>query len=407
MKKSWHPQTMQNMERVWKAEERTKREKQQIEQLLKEKAEERMREDLHQTAVDAGFKEKGSKLDWMYQGTLYDKEDYLLGKPIDRAALGKEKEPDPFTMGGQPGATFLAAGASEALKDPRDLARKVRADPMFAIKQREQAAIRELKSNPVRMRQLKDMLEAKQGKAAPAAAPAVAPTAAPAGKESRHRSPSPARRRTRSESRSRSPLRHRSRSPVRRRSRSRSPARRRSRTPPRHRSRSPARRRSPSPARHRSRSSPHRRSPSPARRHSRSPPPRERAAAAAAPAPAPAPAPAAAASAPWRPSGRRRGAAVPAQETEEERAAKLAEMMADAHEFTQDRTRRVEQHRREMEEEDKSRSTGDARSAGFLDKALKESFGTGVTGTVEDRIRRGAHYTQRLQAGDADRFMKR
>lgn len=44
MNKSWRPQTMHNMERIWKVEERSKREKEQIEQLLKEKAEERMRD---------------------------------------------------------------------------------------------------------------------------------------------------------------------------------------------------------------------------------------------------------------------------------------------------------------------------------------------------------------------------
>ena len=56
MKKSWHPQTMHNLERVWKSEEKAKAEQRKIEQLLKEKAEERMREDLMQTAVDAGIK---------------------------------------------------------------------------------------------------------------------------------------------------------------------------------------------------------------------------------------------------------------------------------------------------------------------------------------------------------------
>jgi hypothetical protein len=56
MKKSWHPQTIQNMEKVWLAEEKARSEKAKIEQLLKEKAEERMREELQQTAVDAGIK---------------------------------------------------------------------------------------------------------------------------------------------------------------------------------------------------------------------------------------------------------------------------------------------------------------------------------------------------------------
>ncbi len=36
----------------------------------------------------------------------------------------------------------------------RDIDRKVRADPLFAIKQKEQAQIRELMSNPLRMQSL-------------------------------------------------------------------------------------------------------------------------------------------------------------------------------------------------------------------------------------------------------------
>ena len=47
---------MKNIERVWKHEEKAKSEQRKIEQLLKEKAEERMKEDLMQTAVDAGIK---------------------------------------------------------------------------------------------------------------------------------------------------------------------------------------------------------------------------------------------------------------------------------------------------------------------------------------------------------------
>ncbi len=56
MKKSWHPLTMQNMEKVWLAEEKAKSEQAKIEQLLKEKAEERMQEELLQTAADAGIR---------------------------------------------------------------------------------------------------------------------------------------------------------------------------------------------------------------------------------------------------------------------------------------------------------------------------------------------------------------
>ena len=45
----------------------------------------------------------------------------------------------------------------EKANDPRDLAKKVREDPMFLIKKKEQEAIRDLKSNPVRMKQLREV----------------------------------------------------------------------------------------------------------------------------------------------------------------------------------------------------------------------------------------------------------
>ena len=43
----------------------------------------------------------------------------------------------------------------EKANDPRDIAKKVREDPMFLIKKKEQDTIRNLQSNPVRMQQLR------------------------------------------------------------------------------------------------------------------------------------------------------------------------------------------------------------------------------------------------------------
>jgi hypothetical protein len=51
------------------------------------------------------------------------------------------------------------------------------------------------------------------------------------------------------------------------------------------------------------------------------------------------------------PRFRRRGAAA-VEETEEERQAKLAAMMADAQEFSKDRVERVQRHRAEIAAED-------------------------------------------------------
>ena len=55
MKKHFHPLTMQNLERVWKAEQKAKDETEKLEQLQRELAEERRRESLQQHAVEQGI----------------------------------------------------------------------------------------------------------------------------------------------------------------------------------------------------------------------------------------------------------------------------------------------------------------------------------------------------------------
>lgn len=56
MKKSWHPRTFHNIERVWKAEQKALAEKRQIEQLQKELAGERARDDIQRMAEDTGHR---------------------------------------------------------------------------------------------------------------------------------------------------------------------------------------------------------------------------------------------------------------------------------------------------------------------------------------------------------------
>ena len=54
LKKSWHPSTFHNLEKVWKLEQRHETEQKKIEQLQQELHEERSREEMHRVAVDAG-----------------------------------------------------------------------------------------------------------------------------------------------------------------------------------------------------------------------------------------------------------------------------------------------------------------------------------------------------------------
>ena len=54
LKKSWHPSTFSNLERVWKAEQKDEAERKKIAQLQQELKEERSREEMQRAAEDAG-----------------------------------------------------------------------------------------------------------------------------------------------------------------------------------------------------------------------------------------------------------------------------------------------------------------------------------------------------------------
>lgn len=58
LKKSWHPQTLRNVEKVWKAEQKHEAERKKIEELQRELREERAREEMQRYAEDVGAVKK-------------------------------------------------------------------------------------------------------------------------------------------------------------------------------------------------------------------------------------------------------------------------------------------------------------------------------------------------------------
>uniref|UniRef100_A0A8C4ND09 CWC25 spliceosome associated protein homolog n=1 Tax=Eptatretus burgeri TaxID=7764 RepID=A0A8C4ND09_EPTBU len=139
MKKSWHPQTMRNIERVWKVEQKHEGERKKIEELQKELADERAREEIQRHAEDTGvMRKKSERLDWMYSGvsSMVDREAYLLGKPIDRYANEKlaAEEPGPCEKLLLSEATYGDPAANTVV----DIAVKIREDPLFLIRQNHQ-----------------------------------------------------------------------------------------------------------------------------------------------------------------------------------------------------------------------------------------------------------------------------
>ncbi|KAI5261979.1 hypothetical protein E4T47_09378 [Aureobasidium subglaciale] len=155
LKKSWHPVLMSNQKRVWEEEKKALDERKKIDQVLKERAEERQIQELQQMQEAAGGRKRVDRVDWMYggpadgqKGTTEEMEGYLLGK---RRLDGLVKRDATEAM---QKAAAVGPSALEIANKQKDTATKVRNDPMLAIKQQEQAALEAMMSDPTKRRAL-------------------------------------------------------------------------------------------------------------------------------------------------------------------------------------------------------------------------------------------------------------
>jgi len=152
LKKSWHTQTIKNIEKVWKKERENEEEKKKMEQLRRELAEERQLAELQKMQEQAGLiKKKSDRLDWMYAGSSHSnaelQEEYLLGKKrVDKEITSSD--------------TLVPNSLSaENVNNDRDSMAKIREDPMLLIKRKEQLSLKEILDNPIRLKQLREMKE--------------------------------------------------------------------------------------------------------------------------------------------------------------------------------------------------------------------------------------------------------
>ncbi|KAI9339444.1 Pre-mRNA splicing factor-domain-containing protein [Zopfochytrium polystomum] len=141
LKKSWHPGTLKN-----------------IETLKKELEEERAAQELQQLHEQSGkIKKKVQRVEWLYAAPAgssstvlpEDREAFLLGKKrIDKLIeSGSTAEELSSKSSFNPtDAIIYGANANSA----RDIANKIREDPLFAIKQREHASLKAIMDNPLR-----------------------------------------------------------------------------------------------------------------------------------------------------------------------------------------------------------------------------------------------------------------
>lgn len=181
MKKSWHPALLVNQERVWKAQKEANEEKKALQQLRKEREEERQLAELQRMQEAATGKKRVEKLDWMYAapsaedgamgGRMSEREleDYLLGKKrVDEVlAAGDKNVSGPGALGSvltsQVGASHREFVAVQNANTARDTAAKIREDPVLAMKKAEQAAIAALMNRPDIRRQLKQAKKEREG----------------------------------------------------------------------------------------------------------------------------------------------------------------------------------------------------------------------------------------------------
>ncbi|KAL5611508.1 hypothetical protein BROUX41_000898 [Berkeleyomyces rouxiae] len=158
LKKSFHPSLLKNQARVYDEEQKALNERKKTQQRIQEIKEERAKEEVQRQLEAAGGRKRVDRVEWMYQGptngatgTTEELESFLLGKRSiekvlignDNAKLAKDAAQD----------SFLSSSSMNA-NNARDLASKIREDPLLAIKQQEQQAYEAMMKDPARRRQL-------------------------------------------------------------------------------------------------------------------------------------------------------------------------------------------------------------------------------------------------------------
>lgn len=165
LKKSFHPTLRRNQAAVYDEEQKALAERKRTQQRINEIKEEREKEELQRKLEAAGGRKRVDRVDWMYQGpgdgqtgTTEETEAYLLGKRrIDNLIKGNEHKKLEKDAGQE--SFMMQQNANNA----RDMASKIRDDPLLAIKKQEQATYEAMMNDPIRRRQLLASMGAGEG----------------------------------------------------------------------------------------------------------------------------------------------------------------------------------------------------------------------------------------------------
>jgi hypothetical protein len=161
LKKSWAVNIQANQKKVWLAEKKALDERRRVQELQKEREEERAVEELRRLQMEAGGKATliDPKVAWMYQDakgeTSEASEAYLLGKRrVDQIILKQDTQQEESKKTEDPLASALSA---------RDISSKAALDPLLAIEKQRTANLQALMSDPIaRRRLMKDMSRSKE-----------------------------------------------------------------------------------------------------------------------------------------------------------------------------------------------------------------------------------------------------
>jgi hypothetical protein len=153
-KKSFHTGSFQNIEKVWKAEQKEKELERKVKEANKKLKEERHYEEIKKIQVLNGLlpKSRLQRLDWMYEGGAIknmSSEEYLLGKPQEETESDKHggKEWRPVLC-----KESTANTANESFT-------KTHEDPLFLIKQEALRRQRDILQDPEKLQRLQQKLE--------------------------------------------------------------------------------------------------------------------------------------------------------------------------------------------------------------------------------------------------------
>ncbi|KAI1159318.1 Pre-mRNA splicing factor-domain-containing protein [Nemania serpens] len=158
LKKSYHPALLKNQAKVYDAEQAALAERKKTEARIQEIKEERAQKEIQEKLEAAGGRKRIDRVDWMYQGpsdgqggTTEELEGFLLGKRRIDTIL--TRGPDNDNLKKDASYDHLAAPQTSVV-NARDIAAKIREDPLLAIKRREQEAYETMMNDPIKRRQL-------------------------------------------------------------------------------------------------------------------------------------------------------------------------------------------------------------------------------------------------------------